>query len=405
MKKLNILLFFTAFSINAFGICLSDQSEGFDSIAALQSLNTSTTKIIKKSTCDNITGDENYDTLKSEIDTIVQNQTNSLSWDGKNRHQVGEMLNQCTPTKTSKALVITFAGTNAYNPRTYNLMAQLIKCDSYQKLPTWMKNSTYSLLLNSLKTKKSSYTKWSGIEKGPMNLFISDKSLNKYTKNFDYASFASEESELIANPDKMKNYNSEKIIKEFQKSSSGIPKGIEAAHKCTKKYFKKAKLLGITPKLIVMSHSSGGRSVVKYLEQVKKYNTSLQASLVLTIDPVKEAHEAIKEVAGQKVSNTVDDYNPFTSNKNKKPKVYSRKQPKSLYKTSNSKRWINFYQTKDNKSGDAGFMKFGIAGSPIHKADQNYFLKDNLGKKPHGEIASHDKTKEIIKKEIENLFK
>jgi len=404
MKSLSILLFSITLSLKAFGLCVVDYPKEYINLKIILALNSTTTKVIKKTTCENISGESNEDKLKNEINTFVQNQTNSMKWKDKDRHEVGIMLNQCIPSKSSKALVITFAGTDAYNPRTYSLMAQLIKCKNYQKLPTWLKKKTYTLLLNSLKDKKSSYTKWSGVERGPMNMFINDESLNKHARDFDYASFASEESEIIANPNKMKNYGVSAVLKEFITSTAGIPEGIQAAHACTKKYFKEAKRLGITPKLIVMSHSSGGRSVVKYLEQVKKYDASLEASLVFTIDPVKEAHEAIKEVAGQKISNTVDDYNPFTDNKHKSPKVWSRKQPKSLYKTSNAKRWINFYQSKDNKSGDAGFMKFGIAGSPISKADSNYYIKDDLGKKPHGNITYHEKTLEVIKEEIETLF-
>lgn len=404
MKKSIIILFSITISLKAFSLCVNDSPKEYLEFSSINQLSLSTSKVIKKSTCDNISGESNIDKLKDEINNIVQNQTNSFDWKNKNRHQVGVMLNQCTPVKTSKALVITFAGTTAYNPRTYSLMSELIKCENYQKLPEWMKKSTYSLVIKSLKSKKSSYTKWSGIEKGPMNLFISDPELNKHAKNFDYTSFASEESEIIADTNKMKSYNPASIIKEFTTSTAGMPRGIKEAYNCTKKYFKAAKELGIKPKLIVMSHSSGGRSAVKYLEQIKNYDKNLEASLVFTIDPVKEAHEAIKEVAGQKASNTVDDYNPFTDNKHKAPKVWSRKQPKSLYKTSNTKRWINLYQNKDKVSGDAGFMKFGIAGSPIHNADANYFINDKLGKKPHGGITYHEKTLNVLKKEIDALF-
>lgn len=355
--------------------------------------------------CNEFNDVKNNDDFKKKIDVLVQNQTNEI-WKIKNRHDMGNALNQCEPNQSSKALVLSFAGTGAYNPRTYSLMARLIKCEKIQSLPDWMKSQVYSKLLASLKKKKSSYTKWSGIEKGLFTELITNPELNKNAKDFNYAIFPSEESELIADPDKVSFSSLSELSKEMVKSYAGFPKGITNALACAMNYFAKAKELNINPKLIVLSHSSGTRSVVKFLEQLKTFVPNQNADLVITIDPVKEAHHAIQEVASQyagKVGDEILDYIPFVEVDNDKPvNVWTRKQPNSLYKTSNSERWISFYQNVDSH-GLGMAPKFGIHGSPINQADHNYFIQ-GLGTKAHGEICYDEEVMKKMSHELIELF-
>ena len=80
--------------------------------------------------------------------------------------------------------------------------------------------------------------------------------------------------------------------------------------------------------------------------------------------------------------------------------MQSLKQPDVLYKTSNTKRWINFYQKEDKQGIGSGF---GIYGSPIMGADSNTYIK-GAGKKGHGEICKKYKVNNKIKEEILKLF-
>tara|TARA_B100001971_G_scaffold213155_1_gene245598 strand:+ start:189652 stop:190860 length:1209 start_codon:yes stop_codon:yes gene_type:complete len=358
---------------------------------------------INEQICNEFSEIETDDELKKHINVLVQNQTNEI-WKIKNRHDMGNALNECSPTKNSKGLVISFAGTGAFNPRTHSLMAKLIKCESIQSLPEWMKKHLYAKVLNSLKSKGSSYTKWSGIEKGIMSEMILNPELNKESRNLNFAIFPSEESELIADPDKINFSKLKDITKEMSKSYAGFPTGIKNALGCAVTYFSEAKELGIKPNLIVISHSSGGRSVVKFLEKLKLFLPEQDAELVMTIDPVKEAHHAIQEVASQyagKVGDEILDYIPFVDIDNDKPvNVWTRKQPKTLYKTSNSVKWINFYQNVDSH-GLGMAPKFGIHGSPIENADNNYFIK-GLGNKAHGEICYDEEVINKMNKAILN---
>src|SRR5690606_28069465 len=122
-----------------------------------------------------------------------------------------------------------------------------------------------------------------------------------------------------------------------------------------------------------------------------------QVDLMLTIDPVKEAHLAIKEVGEQMAGNAGREvYNAIPLLDDKKilpPNVWTRNQPSILYKPSNVTRSISFYQNVDTE-GIKGPVKFGIHGSPIHNADRNYFIDKGLGTDAHGAIATHEKTKE-----------
>lgn len=320
-----------------------------------------------------------------------------------NRHEAGATLNQCDVDQNSKALVISFAGTGAYNPLSHAVLTELIQCEHFQKLAPEIKKTTYNQIYGQLKA--SEYAKWSGIDAGPMQLFLNDEKVNIEARRYQFASFPSEESELISDPDKISLTSLKKIPEEIAYSKASFPQGIQNALDCVQKYYLQAKAKGIKPKLIVMSHSSGGRSVVKFLEQLKTYPFQNKADLVLTIDPVKEAHHAIQEVLEQVPKNSalgLLNKIPKVKIKNTPVNIWTRKQPSSLYKPGNVDRWINFYQQADTE-GIGMALKFGIHGSPIEDADENIFINKGLGNKGHGEITYHDKTLEKIKDEVLGL--
>ncbi len=343
-------------------------------------------KIASAFSCEDFTSVKSQDQLERKLRSLVQKQTNKI-WTLKNRHHIGSTLNSCSFKDNSNGLVITFAGTGSFNPRTYHLMSDLIRCDSTQSLPVWMKENIYYLLRKILKEKKSNYTKWSGIEAGPLKLILKNSELSKDFRNYDFNVFASEESELLAGLENINLSNISKVFYEIQQSVTGNPQGIKQAVACTYRYFNEAKSSGAMPKLIILSHSSGARSSVKYLEKIK----GIKANLVLSIDPVKEAQHAMGEVLEQLPSYILG----------KEVNVWSRKQPESLYKTSNSNRWINFYQNVDSNGLDLP-IKFGIHGSPIHDADRNVFIK-GLGAKAHGEITYDPSVLKAIQDELQAL--
>jgi hypothetical protein len=252
--------------------------------------------------------------------------------------------------------------------------------------------------------------KWSGLLAGPFKTLVKDETL--LNGNFDWYSFPSEESELLSGLDGISVKNLTKLILEIKNSILSKPRGIQNALYCTKKFFKGAADLDYKPALIVLTHSSGGRSAVKYLEHLKKLTppgeaSKYEAQLVFTIDPVREAHEALAEVAGQLVAKpNKDAWNflvpEYFEVESLPVRVWTRSQPKSLYKVSNVKRHINVYQRTDTE-GIKMSPRFGIHGSRIHKADLNKLIKTGLGTAAHGEICYNDTTINLFKQEISKI--
>lgn len=320
-------------------------------------------EILSSVTCASSASITTKDDLDNVIKTVFANQALKLAATPDDRHKIADKLNDCSPEKDSEALVINFAGTGAFNPRGFHVMSELLSCYGNQELPESLKKKMfYSIAIQDRKLNPESY-KWSGIEAGPMNQFFSDPFLKTKGKALDFAVFASEEAEIYAHP---KNITLKSVI------TDKTPPGIESARACVAKYLEAARKLSIKPKIIVLTHSSGGRSAVKLAEQLKAQN--VQLDLVITMDPVKEAQKAMLEVAGQ--------YATFKKN----VAVHSRTQPKTLYKTSNTSRWVNVYQNVDT-DGLKTKPKFGIHGSPVHEADKNIYIKDGLGSAAHGEIT------------------
>lgn len=368
--------------------------------------------IAQKSICETV----KYIKTQNEFDLVIRammaKQALELANISADRHQVAEHLNDCTPEKDSKALVINFAGTGGFNPKSFDVMTDFMSCFAENKLaPELNRNVFFSISTSQQKLHSADY-KWDAIEAGPLNLFASDSFLKTQAKFLDFATFASEETELIADPTHLSWEQLKKIPEEISRSTGGTPKGISMAMSCIQKYLTTARGLGIKPKIIVLTHSSGARSAVKFAENLKQMTNPLtnkkdyKLDLVLSMDPVKEAHEAFKEVASQyagRISDRILDYIPFVDRPDKPINIWTREQPASLYKPSNTSRWVNVYQNSDT-DGIKGQIKFGIGGSPIANADYNDFINTGLGTDGHGAITSHYETNQLFISEMKVLL-
>lgn len=326
----------------------------------------------------------------------------SLKNDDKDRHIVTLRSNACKPTKDSKALIIAFEGTGAYEPLVPPTMSSLNHCFG-SKIDPKLKNKIYSYTQEIYLKHKGKGPKWSGLQAGVMSELI----VMKEAKHIDWYSFPSEEVEQLAGLDEVSNFSLGQLGDSIVDSIESNPRGIQSARRCIIDYIKEASDLKIEPKIIVLSHSSGGRSLVKFAEQMKKI-TSKDIDLAFSIDPVKEAHHAIEEVLPQKageptrylkwkITDGKGENYPYSA-------VWSRSQPSSLYKPSNVSKHINFYQKDDRlglkMGGDA--MRFAIQGSPVEGADNQYIK--GLSDSGHGEITYHPDVIKKFKEEIEKLI-
>lgn len=319
------------------------------------------------------------------------------------RHQVGRLFNGCKANENSKGLVILFEGTGSYDPKTFDIYRKLIRCLDEDTLEAKSKKYIYNKVTTFIKS-TGRVPRWSGIEAGPLNLFLQNSSLRKHISTMQFISYPSEESELLDGDQGLTMDNMKKIASDFVLSTAGVPRGMQNALACTESYLSSAKKQKIKPKLVVITHSSGGRTAVKFLEKLKEQE--VKVDLVFTMDPVKEAHEAVKEVISQYSGNAVRDLERKLSDdvpKNKPVNVWTRDQPKVLYKVSNAKQWINVYQGVDTL-GLKGPVAFGIRGSPVYKADVNQYIKEGLGKDAHGAIVYHEKTTELFVEHFLKVF-
>lgn len=134
----------------------------------------------------------------------------------------------------------------------------------------------------------------------------------------------------------------------------------------------RARAAGVAPRVVVLGHSSGGRAAVKFVESLRRHKDprdptkTAWVDLVITYDPVKEAHHAALEVPAGGIA--------------------SRRQPDVLYKPANARRWVSVYQTVDTASLSAAGIEVGIHGSPIDGADRQRkydFESDTLDRRAH----------------------
>ena len=204
----------------------------------------------------------------------------------------------------SPVVVIAFEGTGAFDDRRPKLMQEMGRRLQAQGVDTTDDKFSPAPLLDAALSKERGHgANWSGLHSGPLTEVVKDPKLNS---NIQYMSFPSEEVES-------ENFSLNQLGRDIRRSSSGTSQGIEAARERMREIAEDAKRQGKSPKFVLMSHSSGGRSSVKFAEKMKgEINPAtgkpFEFALSMSIDPVREAHEAAGEVIGKKV---VSFLNPF----------------------------------------------------------------------------------------------
>lgn len=321
---------------------------------------------------------------------------------GLDRHALGARVRSKTPTPGVRTLIVALEGTGAYEPR----MAPLLLEGARRLGPPANPADFYGAASSELEKFLGREPHWSALLRGPLCNLLADPGM--LSGPFDWASFPSEEAELLAGLDSLSVANLRKLKGDVERSRKVEPQGVMDALAFLRHYRAAALGNGDEPKLVVLSHSSGGRAAVKLLEHWKP----LEVDLVLTIDPVKEAHEALGELLPQMLGQG-SNYNarklPGVGRLLDKvgvarpvlPRVWSRSQPHKLYKVGNARRWVSLYQTDDTE-GLKISPHHGIQGSPLHGADRE--VKVPVGTSDgHGAIGYHSKTLEVWREELGRL--
>lgn len=307
-----------------------------------------------------------------------------LKFKRTNRHETTRLINECRPTKTSRALIIAFEGTGAYEPLLPGIMNGLNKTLPRDKF----KNLTDKVLLSVRKELKKYYSrdlKWTGLMSGPMSELFTLKN-GQYV---DWYSFPSEEVEQLAGLEEIPRMSLRQLYHNIIDSVDSNPKGIQNAVACITKYIGISRIMDIDPKIVLISHSSGGRSLVKFAEKMKRLK--LDADLAFSIDPVIEAHHAIEEVIPQKIGEPARYIRwRFRGGPYPYSAVWHKDHRNKLYAPHNVENYVSFFQNTDRlglkMGGDA--LRFGIQGSNIYGADNTHIK--GLGHDAHGAICYNE---------------
>lgn len=321
-----------------------------------------------------------------------------LKFKRTDRHETTRLINDCKPTITSRALIIAFEGTGAYEPILPAVMNKLNKTLTRNKFDK-LNERVLPSVRKELKKYYSRELKWTGLMSGPMSELFSLKN-GQYV---DWYSFPSEEVEQLAGLEEIPRTSLRQLYNNIVDSVDSNPKGIQNAVSCIAKYIKKAKQIEIYPKIILISHSSGGRSLVKFAEKIKRMK--LDVDLAFSIDPVIEAHHAIEEVIPQKIGEPARYLRwRFTGGPYPYSAVWHRDHRSKLYAPNNVENYISFFQNTDRlglkMGGDA--LRFGIHGSNIYGADNTHIK--GLGHDAHGAICYNEKVIQNFRKLMENLL-
>jgi len=302
----------------------------------------------------------------------------------------------------SPVVVIAFEGTGAFEARkapAMQLLGRELQAQGYDTSEPRFKPD--NLVTEALGDKSGDSVKWSGLSQGPLEAIVKDSELNQKVQ---WLSFPSEELELLSDPELTKNLSPKQLLDDTARTSLGTGPGIQAALSAVKDISQQAAEQGKSPKFVLLSHSSGGRSAVKFAEELKQLKLPVQVPLSISLDPVREAHEAVGEAGLELLNkgtehnlNRVADFLGLPQKKVYPPKVSSQSQPESLYRPQNVDEWVSFYQKSDTE-GLKMKPAFGIHGSPVAGAE-NVFIPD-VGSAGHGEIAYHP---EVIKRVTDEL--
>ncbi len=310
-----------------------------------------------------------------------------------NRHQVAESLRRCVLNRKVETLVFLFEGTASFDPR--RVAALKISLNSlkghvdFSILKKDLGNEIDELAFNG--PRYPELLRWSGLIKGPVNEAIEEFS----REDLQWWHFPSEEFEAIAYPERLMNYSISDWFKEIQNSYQNKSPGVTSALKCVDELGDKIQ----TKKIVLLAHSSGVRTAIKFADALYKKYPLLKIPLAFVIDPVEEVQWAVKEVLSQHLDPTRDFFDKGDV------AIHTRENRPGLYKPVNVERWLTLYQNRD--SFGFGFKKFpfGIHGSPVRGAENIFIsMPDNKEIKAHGTICYHPETIRYWKREFKRVL-
>lgn len=361
----------------------------------------------------------NSDQIAEAADWAVQRSLTKIpSKPGENRHELRARVHsqdladevvreeKSVHYDGSDVVVIAFEGTATFHPRkasvvqgaAAHLREQGLRVDGSQ-------GSLSATVDRALAGVEGREPRWSGLSYGPLESLVEHPALGEKTQ---WLSYPSEELEVLSSPEAYQSTGWGHILRDAKDSFIGELDGVDGAFKAVREIQEQAAEQGKEPRFVLLSHSSGGRSLVKFLEKAKAIRGQdgepLRFSSAVTIDPVREAHEALFEGTGSYLAqgaerglNRALSAVGLPEMKPEPALVKHRLQPESLYAPSNVESFLNFFQRQDTEGIKFG-PQVGIHGSPVVGAT-NYEVED-VGTGGHGEIAINEAVQALFLKAV-----
>lgn len=298
----------------------------------------------------------------------------------------------------SNVVVIAFDGTFGHDPRRVPVMQELSRELQAHGIDTQSPDfRPADIVGRSIESATGKESRWSGLHHGVLQSIVRDPQLNQ---NVQILTFPSEELEVLADKQAWREFGPIGFTRQVYDTATDRPANVEAAVRAVIEIQQQAREQGRDPKFVLLSHSSGGASSVKFVERMREsVGEDVQIELAASIDPVKEAHfavgEALRELGKEGLERAVQ----FLSGRNGShtPTIRSRRQPRTLHTAGNVSEWVNFYQTADILGVKTG-PQLGIQGSPVNGAEN--VVVNGLGAGGHGSIAIDGRVLDRIMSEI-----
>jgi hypothetical protein len=332
----------------------------------------------------------------------------------EDRHALGRRIqtqdSQEIKYDGSELVVIAFEGTGGYHPRKAQIVQDAAAKLREQDLRVDGTSGSLSrMVANALDERDGVSSGWSGLARGPLEQLIRDPKQSSRTQWF---SFASEEVEALSGFDAFQRARLSEVLVDSLEIYMGETPGIENALRAIREIRSQAAESGKNPQFLLVSHSSGGRSMVKFLEKAKSITEDSGKPMIfpsaLTIDPVRGAHEAFFEGSKELLNKgTEHNFNKLRTTFGFSPKevypplIRHRDQPESLYRPSNLKYLLNYFQVQDTEGLKVSPL-VGIQGSRMKDA-VNLEIAD-VGTGGHGEIAVHQDVRDAFMNQVEELL-
>lgn len=344
-------------------------------------------------------------------DAIAQSYRDIPDQAGENRFKLSQRLQHLLmrllsqqgwhqgPLYTGAELVIlAFEGTAEFEPRMAPVMLTAARSLREQGLSTLGSPQTLQYaVFQGIKQASGQAPNWSGLLTGPLESLLQTPDLSS---KIQWLSFPSEEFEAFSRLTPLNRIPLTQLG-ELAFTSPRTP-GIEAALRALIEIHVESQQMGKQPRFVILAHSSGARSAIKFLEQAAQINNkgkNLRFPLMLTIDPLSEADqllgEAFRLVAqheferiGYRLTGWLNllPLIDISQAPVGPPILAQGPQPDKLYKPANVDSLINFYQQQDTQ-GLRMQPHFGIHGGLVQGA-LNYEVQQ-LGNSGHSEISYH----------------